>query len=112
MFEPHNGHLIATTRLAYKLILETVGPDYLAFRLLAVGTVLLSAGLFYADASAGSVRCRRSRRRLVLLLFGSAGSARPSPIGFTPIFGIATGLAALLTLERGGRLAMPLPACC
>jgi hypothetical protein len=103
VFEPHNGHLIATTRLAYKLILETVGSDYLAFRLLAVGTVLLSAGLFYALIKRRIGALPALAPTFVLLLFGSAWQHVLAPIGFTPIFGIATGLAALLTLERGGR---------
>jgi hypothetical protein len=36
-------------------------------------------------------------------VFGSAWQHILAPIGFTPIFGVAAGLAALLTLERGGR---------
>src|ERR1041384_1270303 len=32
--QPHNGHLIFVSRVLYKLILETVGTDYLTFRLL------------------------------------------------------------------------------
>jgi hypothetical protein len=103
VFEPHNGHLIATTRLAYKLILETVGADYLAFRLLAVGAVLLSAGLFYALIKRRIGALPALAPTLVLLLFGSAWQHVLAPIGFTPIFGIAAGLAALLALERGNR---------
>jgi hypothetical protein len=103
VLEPHNGHLIATTRLAYKLVLETVGADYLAFRLLAVGAILLSAGLFYALIKRRIGALPALAPTFVLLVFGSAWQHVVAPIGFTPIFGVALGLAALLALERGGR---------
>jgi len=101
--EPHNGHLIATTRLAYKLILETVGPDYIAFRLIAVGAVLLSGGLFYAVVKRRIGALAALAPTFVLLVFGSAWQHVLAPIGFTPILAIAAGLAALLALERGDR---------
>jgi drug/metabolite transporter (DMT)-like permease len=50
VLEPHNGNLIATTRLAYTAILETVGAEYIAFRLLGVVAVLLAGAFFYALA--------------------------------------------------------------
>ena len=102
VFEPHNGHLIATTRLATSDPGD-LGADYLAFRLLAVGTVLLSAGLFYALIKRRIGALPALAPTFVLLFFGSAWQHVLVPIGFTPIFGIAAGLAALLALERGGR---------
>jgi hypothetical protein len=103
VLDPHNGHLIATTRLVYKAVLETLGPDYVAFRLLAVTTVLLSAGLFYALVKPRIGAVAALAPTLVLLVFGSAWSHVAVPIGFTPMLAIAAGLAALLTLERDDR---------
>jgi hypothetical protein len=103
VLDPHNGHLVATTRVVYKAILETIGADYLAFRVLAVCTVLLSAGLFYALIKRRIGALPALAPTLVLLFFGSAWQHVATPIGFTPIFAIAAGLAALLALGRGDR---------
>jgi hypothetical protein len=103
VLDPHNGHLIATTRLVYKAILETIGAEYLAFRVLAVCTVLLSAGLFYALIKRWIGALPALAPTLVLLFFGAAWQHVVAPIGFTPIFAIAAGLGALLALERGDR---------
>jgi hypothetical protein len=103
VIEPHNGHLIATTRLVYKAILETIGADYVAFRLLAVGTVLLTAGVFYALVKRYIGALPALAPTLILLFFGSAWQHVALPIGFTPMLAIAAGLAALLALERDDR---------
>jgi hypothetical protein len=103
VLEPHNGNLIATTRLAYKAILETFGADYLPFRLLGVVAVLLAGALFYALARRRIGALPALAPTLVLLFFGSAGGYVVAPIGFTALFSIAAGLAALLSLERGDR---------
>ncbi|MGH2993541.1 MAG: hypothetical protein ACRDL1_08385, partial [Solirubrobacterales bacterium] len=103
VLEPHNGHLIATTRLVYKAILETVGVEYIVFRVLAVLALLLSAGLFYALARRRIGALPALAPTLVLLFLGSAPVHVTSPVGFSPVFSIAAGLAALLALERGDR---------
>jgi hypothetical protein len=103
VLDPHNGHLIATTRILYKALLETNGPDYVPFRLLAVGTVLLSTGLFYALVKRRIGAVPALAPALVLLFLGSAWQHVAVPIGFTPIFAITAGLAALLALERRDR---------
>ena len=100
---PHNGHLIATSRLVYKALLETVGADYLAFRFLGAGAVLLSAGLFYALARRRLGALPALAPALVVLFLGSAWQHVVIPIGFTVIFSVAAGLAALLALERDDR---------
>jgi hypothetical protein len=103
VFEPHNGHLIATTRVVYKGILETLGTGYLPFRLLAVSTVLLSAGLFYALVKRRVGALPALAPTLVLLFFGSAWQHVLVPVGFTIVFSVAAGLGALLALERDDR---------
>jgi hypothetical protein len=101
--EPHNGHLIATTRLVYKAILETFGAEYVVFRVLAVATVLGSAGLFYTLVMRRIGALPALAPTFVLLLLGSAWQHVGLPIGFTIVFSVAAGLAALLALERGDR---------
>lgn len=103
VLEPHSGHLIATTRLAFKAILETVGVDYLAFRLLAVASVLLSVGLFYALARRRIGALPALAPAFVLLFLGSAWQHIVTPIGFPITFSVAAGLCALLVLGRDGR---------
>ena len=100
VLEPHNGHLLATTRLVFKAILETIGLEYLAFRLLAVGAILLSAGLFYALAKRRMGALPALAPTLVLVFLGSAWQHVVGTLGFTVVFSVAAGLASLLVLER------------
>ena len=103
LLDPHNGHLVATTRLAYKAILETVGIEYLSFRLLGVLALLLAAGAFYALARRMVGDLPALAATVVLLFFGSAWDHVVVPIGFTNLFSIAAGLGALLAVERRDR---------
>ena len=103
VIEPHNGHLVATSRLAYKAILETVGSEYVAIRLLALASVLLSAGFFYALVKRRIGALGALAPTLVLLFLGSAWQHVVVGVGFTIIFSVAAGLAALLALDRGDR---------
>jgi hypothetical protein len=103
ILDPHNGHLIVATRLAYKAILETFGADYVAFRVLAVCTVLLSAGFFFALVKRRIGAVPALAPTFVLLFLGSAWQHVVGPIGFTTVFSVALGLAALLALEREDR---------
>jgi hypothetical protein len=103
VLEPHNGHLIATSRLVYRAILEAFGAEYVVFRLLAVSTVLLSAGLLYALVRRRIGALPALAPALVLLFLGSAWQHVLVPIGFTVVFSVAAGLAALLALERDDR---------
>ena len=102
-FEPHNGHLVATTRLLYKVILETVGTDYLTFRLLTLAAVVLTAALFFAYASRRIGKVAALAPALIVLLFGSDAGHLLTGNGFTVLFALACGLAALLALERDDR---------
>jgi hypothetical protein len=100
VLEPHNGHLIATTRLIYKAVLESTGPDYVAFRGLAVLAILLSTGIFFSLVKRRIGALPALAPVLVLLFFGSAWQHVIVPVGFPIIFSVAAGLAALLALER------------
>jgi hypothetical protein len=102
-FEPHYGHLVLTSRIVYKGVLETIGSDYVTFRVVLAIVVASTAGLFFVYA----------RRRVgdlaalvptVLLLFLGAGWVHlVIPTGATVLAGVALGLAALIALDRGDR---------
>jgi hypothetical protein len=101
--QPHAGHLILTTRIAYKLIFETVGVDYFWFRLLTAATVVLSAALFFAYVSRRIGRVAALAPTAVLLVFGSDATHMVLGNGFTVVGAVACGVGALLALDREDR---------
>ena len=103
VLEPRNGHLVGTPQLVYAALLETVGADYVAFRVSAVAVLLASVALFYALAKRRIGFLPALAPSLVLLFYGSAWQHILVPVGFTVIFCISSGLAALLAVERGDR---------
>jgi hypothetical protein len=103
VIEPFNGNLIAPTRLAYKAILETVGADYLAIRVLAVATLLVCVALLYALVKRRIGALPALAPAIVMLFFGSSWQWVVVPLGFSALFSVAAGLGALLVLERGDR---------
>jgi hypothetical protein len=102
-FEPHYGHLILTSRLLYGGVLETLGADYVTFRIMLTIVTASMAGLFFVYA----------RRRVgdlaaliptVLLLFLGTGYVHlVIPTGIPVLAAVALGLAALIALDRGDR---------
>jgi hypothetical protein len=101
--QPHNGHLILTTRLVYRVLFETLGVGYLPFRLLTLATVVLTAALFLAYAGRRVGRLVALAPTLVLLVFGSDSSHLLTGNGFTVVGAVACGLGALLALDRDDR---------
>jgi hypothetical protein len=105
LFDPHNGHLVLTTRLAYKVILETEGIGYLPFRILGVLALLFAVGCFFALVKRWVGAPAALAPTVLLLFFGSAWHHVVVPVGFTSLLSIGLGLAAMLMLERGYRRA-------
>jgi hypothetical protein len=103
LLSPLNGHLILITRLVYAGIFNVFGAGYLPFRLLATGTLLLTAWLFFvfAERRVGSLLALAPT--LVLLVYGSDYYHVILGNGFTVLSAVAAGLGALLLLERGDR---------
>jgi Bacterial regulatory proteins, luxR family len=104
---PHNGNLIAGTRVIYAVVLKLFGANYLVFRLLEVFGVGLVAALFFAFAK------RRVEPRialvpsLLLLFLGSSYEVTLLPLGIEVLCSVAAGLLALFALDkrtRGGDL--------
>jgi len=101
--EPHSGHLVLVSHLLYKLVLETIGSDYLTFRVLTLLTVFASVALFFAWASRRIGHWLALAPCLVLLFFGSDTGHLLQGNGFTIMLAIACGMAALVALDRDSR---------
>ena len=101
--QPHSGHLILVARLLYDAILHVSGVDYLPFRLLTVGSVLLTAGSFFVFAERRIGALAALAPTLVLLFYGSDHNHALQGAGFTVVFPLASGIGALLALEREDR---------
>jgi hypothetical protein len=102
--EPYNGHLILSTRVVYAALFNAFGAEYLPFRLLTIAALLLTAGLFFAFAKRRIGSLPALAPTLVLLFYGSAANHVLSGNGFTVLFALAAGIAALLALEREDRV--------
>ena len=98
--EPYNGHLILIPRLVYSALLHLSGPDYLYFRLVDIGAILLTAGLFFAFARRRVGALAALPLTLPLLFFGSDYLHVITGAGFTILFTQAAGIGALLALDR------------
>lgn len=103
ILRPHNTHLIALPRLIYTTSLHLFGPSYLPIRVIAIGGVLLCAGLFFALARRRVGGVVALAGTLVLLFFGTAWEVTVSPIGIPFLYATALGLGSFLALERGDR---------
>ena len=100
-FQPFNGHLYVTSRLAYAAILNAFGAGYLPFRLLTIATVLTTAGIFFVFAKRRIGPVAALAPTLVLLFYGAGARHVLLGNGFTVLLALAAGLGALLALDRG-----------
>ena len=98
--EPWNGHLQITSRVIYKALFETFGANYLAVRVLNVFMALVTAGVFFALVRRRIGAVVALAPTLLLLFLGSAWTILLGGFGMVATFTIATGLGALLAIER------------
>jgi hypothetical protein len=98
--EPWNGHLQLTSRVLYKAIFETFGANYFALRVQNVFMAIVAAGVFFALARRRVGAVAALAPTLLLLFLGSAWTILLGGFGIVATSTIATGLAALLALER------------
>ena len=101
--EPHSGHLVLVSHLLYRFVLETIGSDYLTFRLLTLMTVLLSVGLFFVWARRRIGDWLALAPCIVLLFFGTDTGHLLQGNGFTIMLAIACGMAALVAMDADSR---------
>jgi hypothetical protein len=98
--KPQAGHLLLTSHVVYKVLLETVGADYLVFRLLGIATLLLTVGLLFTFVRRRLGGVVALAPCLVLLVFGADIIHTLTGNAFTVLLAISCGLGALLALER------------
>jgi hypothetical protein len=99
-FAAHVGHLVLVPRLVYKLVFETVGPEYVVFRMLTATSVLLTAALFFVWAKRRLPDFVALAGALVVLFFPADALHFIGGNGFTIMFALACGLAALIAFDR------------
>jgi hypothetical protein len=99
--EPHNGHLIATSRVVYHLVFETFGAEYAPIRVLTAIAAGLSALLFYAWSVRRVGRPIALAGMALLLLLGTSYVFLIAGDGLMVQLAVASGIGALLALERG-----------
>jgi hypothetical protein len=103
LFDAHVGHLVAVPRAVYKVAFELIGPDYLTFRLLTTASVLLAGALFFIWARRRVTDFVALAGCLVVLFFPWDPLHFIAGNGFTIVFSLACGLAALIAWDRGDR---------
>jgi hypothetical protein len=101
-----NVYLIAVPMLIYKAMFELLGiGDYLPYRIVEVGLVLLCAGLFYELARRRVGYLLALAPTILLLFFGSGWDVLITGTRIPALLAVCSGLGALLLLERDeGRL--------
>lgn len=100
---PHVGHLVFIPRLVYKLMLETVGIEYIAYRILTVLAILLCTALFFTWARRRLPDFVALAFSLPILLFAYDPLHLIAGNGFTVMLALSFGIAALLAWDREDR---------
>ena len=96
-----NLYLIALPMVAYKAMFEVFGIGaYLPYRLAAIILSLVCAALFFSIARRRIGSLLALAPTILLLFFGSGGEELLSGMRIPSLFAIASGLAAILALER------------
>jgi hypothetical protein len=98
--QPHNGHLIATSRVLYHLVFEALGADYLAIRLLTALAAGGSALLFFVWARRRVADTIALAGMVLLLLLGSSYVFLIAGDGLMVHLSVCAGIGVLLALER------------
>ncbi len=100
---PHNGHLVFTSKILYKLILATIGSDYVVWRILVTAFVLFASGLIFRYAKTRIGTWAALAPSLVLLVFGSDILHVLVGNGITVLLALCCGLGAFMAIQRGDR---------
>jgi hypothetical protein len=96
-----NLYLIALPMALYKAMFELFGlGSYLPYRLVAIALSLVCAGLFYALARRRIGGWLALAPTILILFFGSGGEELLTGERIPSLLGIASGLGAILALER------------
>jgi hypothetical protein len=103
--EPHNEHLSLVPVLVYKLLLATTGMDgYGPYRLVLVVLDVLCAGLLFVYAQRRVSPWLALGAAALFMLLGPAWEVILWPFQIAWVAALASGLGALLFLDRGDRM--------
>jgi hypothetical protein len=101
---PRNGHLIAVSNLLYGLVFETIGPEYIVFRIVEILGLLALSGLLYTYARRRVGPALALAPAILILFLGAAWETILWPYSIATFgLALAAGIGALLALERGDR---------
>ncbi len=104
LLEPHNGHLIVTTLVPWKLLVEVFGAQtHLPLTLLTVALQLAVGGLVYALAATQVGRLGALLPAILVLFFGAGWEVMMNTAGVSNQLALVGGLGMLLCLQREGR---------
>ena len=99
-----NLYLLAVPMVLYQAMFELFGlGSYLPYRLVAIALALVCAGLFYALARRRIGPLQALAPTILILFFGSGGEELLTGERIPSLLAIATGLGAILSLEREER---------
>lgn len=101
LLEPHNGHLIVTSLLPWKLLVEVFGAGtHLPLTLLTVALQLAVGGLVYALAAPRVGRFGALLPAVLVLFFGAGWEVLMNTAGNSNQLALIGGLGMLLCLQR------------
>jgi len=103
LLAPFNGHLQAGGRFIYEAVFATIGAHYTAFVIVNALAICASAGVFFVFARRRIGDLAALAPCLLILFFGIAREQFLWPFDLHTSVALATGLGALLALERGSR---------
>lgn len=103
-FHPYVGHLIATSKAFYWLVLELIGPDYRLIRLGACLTLVAVVWVLYLLLKRFSGAWPALGVSLVVLFFSGDPAHVFHGNGITVVLSVGCGLLALLLLTKPGGL--------
>lgn len=105
LLAPFNGHLALGGRFVYETVFATVGAHYTVFVVVNALGICASAGLLFVFARRRVGDLAALAPALLILFLGIAREQFLWPLDFNTSVALATGLAAILCLQREDRRA-------
>lgn len=103
LLSPFNGHLALGGRFVYETVFATVGAHYTVFVLVDALGICACAGLLFVFARRRIGDVAALAPALLILFFGVAREQFLWPLDFNTSVALATGLTAILCLQRETR---------
>jgi len=103
LLSPFNGHLALGGRFVYETVFATVGAHYTVFVVVNALGICACAGLLFAFARRRIGDVAALAPALLILFFGVAREQFLWPLDFNTSVALATGLGAVLCLQRETR---------